>query len=300
MKKRCLAGLVFALSMAMFTGCGQAEETTDTEAQETVEAEVTEDAETEETADAEEAADTEVQEETVSEVTLETYEGDGWTLQYDPEQIVVNAGDDGTVIFAYYSEEYTQAGSDYMMISKVADTDYETVLADKQEEYDAADEEIIEAYYGADGVMSYGFTKLTEPSEESGLQIYASCNAIPVGEDVILLESYITVEPEDEDMMRIDAAFETVAGTFALTDETSASDTSEYQTYEFDTYDGTTVTIDDSNIVSQEANDDPLSWEDLPEDAEQLAPGRDYILFGSGDKYYVEDAANGLVTVANK
>lgn len=71
-----------------------------------------------------------------------------------------------------------------------------------------------------------------------------------------------------------------------------------YQTYEFETYDGESVTIDVSNIVSQMACDEPLEWDELPADAEQMAPGRDFILFADENNYYVEDATNGLVTVA--
>ena len=283
MKKRLVVGLTVAMVLSMFTACGQTAETTETEA-------------TEETT-VEETTDETAEEPAATESTEETYEGDGWTLQYNPAVITVSASDDGSVVFAYYDEEFPPAGSNYIMISKYADTDYETVLADKQKEADAADEEITMTYFGANGVESYGFIKTSEAAEGSELQTSVSYTAIPVDADVILLESFSTIEPDEENMMRISANFETVAGTFALT---SSDSSSTYQTYEFDTYDGDKVVIDDSNIVSQEANEDALEWEGLPEDAEQLAPGRDCILFSSGDNYYVEDVTNGLVTIANK
>lgn len=72
----------------------------------------------------------------------------------------------------------------------------------------------------------------------------------------------------------------------------------EMQTYEFETFDGLTVVINEGNIISQEACEDPLEWEGLPADAEQIAPGRDFILFADAANYYVEDAANNLVTIA--
>ena len=184
MKKKIIVGLVLAMSVSMLAGCGKTEETADNAVQDT---------------------------------SLESYEGDGWTLQYDPDVIMANAGDDGSVTFSYYSEEYPQAGSDYMMVSRIADIDYETVLAGKQTDYEASDAEITMSNFGTDGAESYSFTKTSEASAESGLQTSISCTAIPVDSDVILIESYITIEPEDEDMMRIDAAFETVAGTFAVT-----------------------------------------------------------------------------------
>ncbi len=283
MKKRLVVALTLAMAVSMFTACGQSAETTETEATEETTVEETPEETTEDTA--------------TTEASEETYEGDGWTLQYDPSVITPNANDDGSVVFAYYSEDFTPAGSNYMMISKYTDTDYETVLADKQKEVGATDAEITMTYFGADGVEAYSFIPSSDAAEESELQTTSSYTAIPVDSDVILIESFNTIEPEEENMYKISGSFETVAGTFSLT---SSDSSSKYQTYEFDTYDGGKVVIDDSNIVSQESIDDSLEWDELPEDAEQLAPGRDFILFSSGDKYYVEDAANNLVTIANK
>ncbi len=283
MKKRLVVALTLAMAVSMFTACGQSAETTETEATEETTVEETPEETTEDTA--------------TTETSEETYEGDGWTLQYDPSVITPNANDDGSVVFAYYSEDFTPAGSNYMMISKYTDTDYETVLADKQKEVGATDAEITMTYFGADGVEAYSFIPSSDAAEGSELETTSSYTAIPVDSDVILIESFNTIEPEEENMYKISGSFETVAGTFSLT---SSDSSSKYQTYEFDTYDGGKVVIDDSNIVSQESIDDSLEWDELPEDAEQLAPGRDFILFSSGDKYYVEDAANNLVTIANK
>lgn len=283
MKKRLVVAMTLAMAVSMFTACGQSAETTETEATEETTVEETPEETTEDTA--------------TTEASEETYEGDGWTLQYDPSVITPNANDDGSVVFAYYSEDFTPAGSNYMMISKYTDTDYETVLADKQKEVGATDAEITMTYFGADGVEAYSFIPSSDAAEGSELQTTSSYTAIPVDSDVILIESFNTIEPEEENMYKISGSFETLAGTFSLT---SSDSSSKYQTYEFDTYDGGKVVIDDSNIVSQESIDDSLEWDELPEDAEQLAPGRDFILFSSGDKYYVEDAANNLVTIANK
>ncbi len=283
MKKRLVVAMTLAMAVSMFTACGQSAETTETEATEETTVEETPEETTEDTA--------------TTEASEETYEGDGWTLQYDPSVITPNANDDGSVVFAYYSEDFTPAGSNYMMISKYTDTDYETVLADKQKEVGATDAEITMTYFGADGVEAYSFIPSSDAAEGSELETTSSYTAIPVDSDVILVESFNTIEPEEENMYKISGSFETVAGTFSLT---SSDSSSKYQTYEFDTYDGGKVVIDDSNIVSQESIDDSLEWDELPEDAEQLAPGRDFILFSSGDKYYVEDAANNLVTIANK
>lgn len=284
MKKKMIAGLAVAMTLSMMAGCGQKETTTETAT------------DTETTTDADAAAEEDT-DSTLS--TLEAYDGDGWSVQYDSSMIMANAADDGSVTFSFYSDDITPAGTNYMTISRRTGTDYETVLKDMQKSYGAEDAEISETYFGEDA-EGYGFNKTFEASEGSGLQIAVACTAIPVDSDVILIESYSTEETDEEVGMTISAAFETVAGTFTLTGKTASADASAYQTYEFDTYDGETVKIDDSNIVSQVAVDEPLEWAELPEDAEQLAPGRDFVLFGDADNYYVEDATNGLVTTATK
>lgn len=78
------------------------------------------------------------------------------------------------------------------------------------------------------------------------------------------------------------------------------ADTVEIMTYEFETFDGETVVIDENNIFSQEANDNPLEWDAIPEGAEQIAPGRDCIIFEDEYRYFVEDVTNNLVTIASK
>ena len=98
---------------------------------------------------------------------------------------------------------------------------------------------------------------------------------------------------ETENTTTEDAAEETEDTTVAETAETV-----EKQSYEFETFDGQTVVINESNIVSQEACEEPLEWDGLPADAEQQAPGRDLILFADSTNYYVEDVTNKLVTIA--
>lgn len=73
-----------------------------------------------------------------------------------------------------------------------------------------------------------------------------------------------------------------------------------YVTYEFETFDGDTIVIDSKNIVSQESDENPLESEKVPDDAEVIAPGRDYVYLADTSYYYVEDAENNLVTIANK
>ena len=287
MKKKLILVTVSAMTISMLASCGQKETTTNTETKTDTEAA------TETEAAIESATETEV---SSTGSTLESYEGDGWSLQYDSSVITALPADDESVTFSYYPNDFTPAGTNYMIISKKTDTDYETVLKDMQESYGAEDAEINMTYFGAEGTESYSFNKTFDASEDSDLQISVACTAIPVDSDVILIESYNTLESDEENAMKISAVFETVAGTFTLTTATSSA----YQTYEFETYDGDTVTIDDSNIVSQELVDEPLEWEDLPADAEQLAPGKDCVLLGDADNYYVEDAVNGFVTIATK
>ena len=73
-----------------------------------------------------------------------------------------------------------------------------------------------------------------------------------------------------------------------------------YVAYEFETYDGQIIKIDDSNIISEVAEEDVLETTSVPEDAEVISPGRDYVYLEDENYYYVEDVANGLLTVATK
>ena len=91
---------------------------------------------------------------------------------------------------------------------------------------------------------------------------------------------------------------ETTTDADGNTTTTTETSDAEYVTYEFETFDGFTVVINEGTILSQEACEEPLEWEGLPADAEQIAPGRDCILFQDAENYYVEDATNKLVTVA--
>jgi len=104
-------------------------------------------------------------------------------------------------------------------------------------------------------------------------------------------------------MMACGSAKEESSAPEATVEETQAEETetaSEYVTYEFETYDGDTVVIDASNIVSQEKDENPLESAVVPAEAEVIAPGRDYVYLADDAYYYVEDAVNNLVTVANK
>ena len=74
----------------------------------------------------------------------------------------------------------------------------------------------------------------------------------------------------------------------------------DYVTYEFETYSGKTVKIDEKNIISQEAEEDVAETDKVPENAEIIAPGRDYTYLEDDKYYYVEDAKNNLLTIASK
>jgi len=71
-------------------------------------------------------------------------------------------------------------------------------------------------------------------------------------------------------------------------------------TYEFEDFEGNTVKIDDSNIISQEQVENVLETDLVPSEAEVIAPGRDYVYLADANYYYVEDAVNGLLTIAEK
>lgn len=74
----------------------------------------------------------------------------------------------------------------------------------------------------------------------------------------------------------------------------------EYVTYEFETFDGKNIVIDGTNIISQESVENVLETDKVPENAQIIAPGRDFVYLEDDTYYYVEDATKNLLTVATK
>lgn len=73
-----------------------------------------------------------------------------------------------------------------------------------------------------------------------------------------------------------------------------------YVTYEFETFDGETVKIDEANIISQETEKNVFETCKVPDDAEVVASGRDYVYLADENYYYMEDATKNLLTVASR
>lgn len=90
----------------------------------------------------------------------------------------------------------------------------------------------------------------------------------------------------------------TTTKTQTYTNAEQASASTDVKAYEFETYTGEKILINKNNIVSQEPCDEPLEWDGIPKDAQQLAPGRDVNIFADSDHYYIADATNKLVTTA--
>lgn len=70
--------------------------------------------------------------------------------------------------------------------------------------------------------------------------------------------------------------------------------------YEFETYKGEKVLISTENICCQVSETNVLESATVPQDAEVIAPGRDFVYLADANYYYVEDATRGLLTVARK
>lgn len=70
--------------------------------------------------------------------------------------------------------------------------------------------------------------------------------------------------------------------------------------YEFETFNGTKVTICDANICYQQTDANVLESQIVPQDAEVIAPGRDFVYFEDANYYFVEDAQRSLLTIARR
>ena len=84
--------------------------------------------------------------------------------------------------------------------------------------------------------------------------------------------------------------------------EVADPEETELVTYEFETFDNVKVVIDESNIIAQEASEDPEYSELVSESARGniIAPGRDFVYLEDDAYYYVADLSRNLITVADK
>lgn len=73
-----------------------------------------------------------------------------------------------------------------------------------------------------------------------------------------------------------------------------------YYEYEFETYDGEKVVLDQTNITDQVVVADVFEAPIIPEDAQVIAPGRDFVLLADDFYYYVQDTVNNMITIATK
>lgn len=134
-----------------------------------------------------------------------------------------------------------------------------------------------------------------DPENSELISAEAAGNIIAPGRDFVYLEDSNNYYVADYSRNLVTVADKNKAKVEVIETKEAAAD---FVEYEFETFDGLTIKIHAGIILSQEPCEEPLEWEGLPADAEQIAPGRDCILFADSTNYYVEDVTNKLVTTA--
>ena len=145
----------------------------------------------------------------------ESVDTEYWSCKYD-KTFLNSREEDGEWIFVFDNPDVQTAGSDYVAIKTVENSNYTEVLDSVSKDYNDPNPEYEYNMFGAEGYDSYRYSFPTAPSEGSGLNVITDYTAIPVGDDVILIEAYTTVEPEDEIGYTVSGAFEYLLGTFTL------------------------------------------------------------------------------------
>lgn len=141
--------------------------------------------------------------------------GDGWVTNYDVRDIYCHEDGD-EMIFSFYNPLVQTAGSNYAAISTKKGTDYKTVLDEIKANNNDTTTEYLESNFGTSNCPSYSYTIPSSASEGSGLQVIDTFIAIPHGDDVILIETFSTVEPKEEDGYVVAGAFEYLLGSFRV------------------------------------------------------------------------------------
>lgn len=140
-----------------------------------------------------------------------------WVTCYDARNMISYESDEGEAVFVYCSPLYEAAGSNVVSISVHEDTTYGEVLGELKAKNNDSDAETVLEYFGAEGYEAYRYyPKSSESSDESGLEVRSAYIAIPCGKDVILLDCFMTIEPDEEMGMMVNSAFETLLDNFIV------------------------------------------------------------------------------------
>ena len=142
--------------------------------------------------------------------TSQLYEGENWSVYYDPSEFEVSE-QDGETHFVYTGES---AGSDLVAISYHEDKMPQEVLYDKTSSYDDSQIDRSEGYFGAGS--DWAFTYSVYSSEGSGLN--EQLTGVEHNGGTLLVDILMHSETEVEDQMRVSDALASIVDSLNLTD----------------------------------------------------------------------------------
>ena len=147
------------------------------------------------------------------------YENDVWSVEYDGTKIEAFPTEEG-VVFSFTDESFETAGTNIVEITTIKGKTAEDVIAAKKSEFGQEDVEVYTSGFGSTGVDAITYivanTVAENPDETSGLTTSDVFTAVPSGDDVILMESFRTIGPDDSVEYVVDGSFEHLINTFTL------------------------------------------------------------------------------------
>ena len=143
------------------------------------------------------------------------FDNDVFSFEFDPEYFVVME-DEEYVTVSFYNEGTQTAGSNTITFKEIENADAMEVAKELAQQYGVDEEMIQESNFGMDSSKSYAFSVFPTAESASENQTRAMACAVVNGDNVIAIEVFSHVEPDEGMDMFINDKLAEVLDTFTL------------------------------------------------------------------------------------
>lgn len=151
----------------------------------------------------------------IEETDYAIFDNNVFTFEYDPEYFVVME-DEEYVTVSFYNEETQTAGSNTITFTEKENADAMDVAKEYAKQYGVDEGSIIESNFGLTDAKAYSFNIAPTDEAASGNQTRAMACAVANGDNVIAIEVFTHVEPDEGMDMFINDKIAEVLDTFAI------------------------------------------------------------------------------------
>ena len=151
----------------------------------------------------------------IEETDFAIFDNNVFTFNYDPKYFVVME-DEQYVTVSFYNEDTQTAGSNTISFTVKENADAMEVAKEYAKQYGADEESVQETNFGATGATGYSFSVAPTDDSESGSKTRAMVCALANGDNVIVIDIFSHVEPDEGMDMFINDKISEVLDTFAI------------------------------------------------------------------------------------